>query len=73
MPGRTDSRLRMVAILLVFAVFATAAGLRLGYWQVVAADELTARPPGVRGLDGEPGPWFAPTSSIAMASCWPSW
>ena len=40
--GRTDSRLRMVAIMLVFAVFATAAGLRLGYWQVVAADELTA-------------------------------
>jgi cell division protein FtsI (penicillin-binding protein 3)/stage V sporulation protein D (sporulation-specific penicillin-binding protein) len=33
----------MVAILLVFALFATAAGLRLGYWQVVAADELTAQ------------------------------
>ena len=43
MLGRTDSRLRMVAILLVFALFATAAGLRLGYWQVVAADELTAQ------------------------------
>ncbi len=43
MLGRTDSRLRMVAILLVFAVFGTATGLRLGYWQVVAADELTAQ------------------------------
>ena len=41
--GRTDSRLRMVAILLVFAVVAMAAGLRLGYWQVVASDELTAQ------------------------------
>ncbi len=33
----------MVAILLVFAVIGTAAGLRLGYWQVVASDELTAQ------------------------------
>jgi len=41
--GRTDSRLRMVAILLIFAVFGTAAGLRLGYWQVIAADGLTAQ------------------------------
>ncbi len=48
MLGRTDSRLRMVAILLVFAVFATATGVRLGYLQVLAADEFTAkivRPP----------------------------
>ena len=35
----------MLAILLVFAVFASATGLRLGYWQVVAADELTAQIP----------------------------
>jgi len=41
--GRTDSRLRMVAILLAFAVIAAATGLRLGYWQVIAADELTAQ------------------------------
>ncbi len=41
--GRTDSRLRMVVILLVFAVIGTAAGVRLGYWQVVAADELSAQ------------------------------
>jgi cell division protein FtsI (penicillin-binding protein 3) len=41
MLGRTDSRLRMVAILLIFAVFGSAAGLRLGYWQVLAAPELT--------------------------------
>ena len=43
MMGRTDSRLRMVAILLIFAVFGTAAGLRLGYWQVIVADGLTAQ------------------------------
>lgn len=43
MLGRTDSRLRMLVILLAFSVFATAAGARLGYWQVVASDELTAR------------------------------
>lgn len=43
MLGRTDSRLRMVAILLIFAIFGTAAGLRLGYWQVIAADDLTAQ------------------------------
>ncbi len=41
MLGRTDSRLRMVGILMVFVIFATAAGLRLGYWQVVAAPELS--------------------------------
>jgi cell division protein FtsI/penicillin-binding protein 2 len=35
----------MLAILLVFAVFASATGLRLGYWQVVAADELSAEIP----------------------------
>jgi len=33
----------MVAILLVFAVIGTAASLRLGYWQVVASDELSAQ------------------------------
>ncbi len=43
----------MVAILLVFAVFASAAGLRLGYWQVVAADELTATIPAAAALPAE--------------------
>jgi cell division protein FtsI/penicillin-binding protein 2 len=43
MAGRTDRRLRMVALLLVFVVFGTAAMLRLGYWQVVAAPELVVR------------------------------
>ena len=43
MSGRTDRRLRMVAMLLVFTVFGTAATLRLGYWQVVAAPELVAQ------------------------------
>ena len=42
MMGRTDSRMRMVALLLVFAVFGSAATLRLGYWQVVAAPALAA-------------------------------
>ncbi|MEX1296224.1 MAG: penicillin-binding protein 2 [Candidatus Limnocylindrales bacterium] len=43
MLGRTDSRLRMVAILVAFAVIGVAASARLGYWQVVASDELTAQ------------------------------
>jgi cell division protein FtsI/penicillin-binding protein 2 len=38
--GRTDRRLRMVALLVVFAVFGSATMLRLGYWQVVAAPDL---------------------------------
>src|SRR3990172_8230798 len=42
MLGRTDRRLRMVALLLVFTVFAMATMLRLGYWQVVAAPDLVA-------------------------------
>jgi stage V sporulation protein D (sporulation-specific penicillin-binding protein) len=42
MLGRTDSRRRMVAILLVFAIFASATGVGLAYWQVVAASELQA-------------------------------
>jgi cell division protein FtsI/penicillin-binding protein 2 len=41
--GRTDSRLRMVAVMLAFLIVAVAAGIRLGYWQVVASDELTAQ------------------------------
>ena len=40
MLGRTDRRLRMVALLLIFAIFGSAAMLRLGYWQVVAAPDL---------------------------------
>ena len=43
MMGRTDSRLRMVAILVAFAVIGVAATARLGYWQVVASEELSAR------------------------------
>jgi cell division protein FtsI (penicillin-binding protein 3) len=42
MLGRTDRRRRMVALLLVFIVFASATTLRLGYWQVVAAPDLVA-------------------------------
>lgn len=40
MLGRTDRRLRMVALLVVFAIFGSATMLRLGYWQVVAAPDL---------------------------------
>jgi hypothetical protein len=43
MAGRTERRLRMVALLLAFLVFGTAAMLRLGYWQVVAAPDLVLR------------------------------
>lgn len=42
MLGRTDSRLRMMALLLVFVMFGSAAVLRLGYWQVVAAPALAS-------------------------------
>jgi cell division protein FtsI (penicillin-binding protein 3) len=35
----------MVAVLLVFAIFAGATGVSLAYWQVVAAAELTAKIP----------------------------
>jgi cell division protein FtsI/penicillin-binding protein 2 len=43
MAGRTERRLRMVALLLAFLVFGSAAMLRLGYWQVVAAPDLVIR------------------------------
>src|SRR5688572_22395098 len=34
MLGRTDSRLRLVALLVVLTLFATALGARLSYWQL---------------------------------------
>jgi cell division protein FtsI/penicillin-binding protein 2 len=40
MLGRTDRRLRMVVLLVSFVVFAVAAVLRLGYWQVARGSEL---------------------------------
>lgn len=59
MLGRTDRRLRMIALLLVFTVLGSAAAFRLGYWQVVQGPELRARaqsslprptdPPVIRG------------------------
>jgi len=42
MLGRTDSRLRMMALLLIFVMIASVAVLRLGYWQMVAAPALAA-------------------------------
>lgn len=41
--GRTDSRTRMLLVLLAFAVVATAASVRLGQWQIVEAGELSTR------------------------------
>jgi cell division protein FtsI/penicillin-binding protein 2 len=41
--GRTDSRTRMLLVLLAFAVVATAASVRLGQWQVVEADKLSSQ------------------------------
>src|SRR3954453_18392315 len=38
--GRTDRRLRIVLLLVFFAVFASAAVLRMGYWQVPGGAEL---------------------------------
>ena len=43
MLGRTDSRTRMVLIMLAFAVVAGAASVRLGQWQIVEAGDLTAQ------------------------------
>ena len=42
MLGRTDSRARALAVLLVFALVALTLGLRLSYWQVTRRDELAA-------------------------------
>jgi cell division protein FtsI (penicillin-binding protein 3) len=40
MLGRTDSRLRLVALLGIFALIASLLGLRLAYWQIGQADML---------------------------------
>lgn len=42
MLGRTDRRLRLVVLLLVFISLATAIGVRLVYWQVARGPELRA-------------------------------
>jgi cell division protein FtsI (penicillin-binding protein 3) len=42
MLGRTDSRARMVLVMLAFAVVAVAAAVRLGQWQIVQAEDLSA-------------------------------
>ena len=43
MLGRTDSRRRLLFVLLVFVVVAASLELRLGYWQVVRQEELSAK------------------------------
>ena len=40
MPGRTDSRIRLLALLCVFLVGALALGARAAYWQVLDHDRL---------------------------------
>ncbi|MGZ8437931.1 MAG: peptidoglycan D,D-transpeptidase FtsI family protein [Candidatus Limnocylindrales bacterium] len=42
MPGRTDSRVRLLALLCVFLIGALALGVRSAYWQVVDHERLTA-------------------------------
>ena len=42
MLGRTDSRRRLIALLLVFVVVALALAARLSYWQVVDREHLAA-------------------------------
>lgn len=42
MPGRTDSRARLLLVLAGFIVIATAITGRLAFWQVVRGDELAA-------------------------------
>jgi cell division protein FtsI (penicillin-binding protein 3) len=43
MLGRTDRRLRLIALLGAFVLVAGALGARLGYWTVVRASDLSAR------------------------------
>src|SRR6478672_6217345 len=43
MLGRTDSRSRLLVLLLVFVVAAFAVVGRLAYWQVLQRDDLTAQ------------------------------
>ncbi|HVM29601.1 MAG TPA: penicillin-binding protein 2 [Candidatus Limnocylindrales bacterium] len=43
MLGRTDRRLRHLALLTTFVVIAAALGIRLSYWQIAQADDLRAR------------------------------
>jgi cell division protein FtsI (penicillin-binding protein 3) len=43
MPGRTDRRWRSAAVLVTIVVLAAVGVLRLAYWQVVMAPELTER------------------------------
>src|SRR5438105_11364757 len=38
--GRTDRRLRIVLLLVFFAVFGAAAVIRMGYWQLARGAEL---------------------------------
>jgi cell division protein FtsI/penicillin-binding protein 2 len=42
MPGRTDSGRRLLLLLIVFALGASALVTRLGYWQLVRHDDLVA-------------------------------
>ena len=46
MPGRTDSRIRLVALLIVFLVASLALTARSAYWQVVDHDRLVAEAAG---------------------------
>src|SRR5215210_2018967 len=40
MLGRTDSRLRLIGLLVVIAIFAGVLGVRLAYWQLGEGPEL---------------------------------
>src|SRR3989304_5361583 len=42
MPGRTDSRIRLLVLLVVFLVASRALTARWAYWQVLAHDRLVA-------------------------------
>jgi cell division protein FtsI (penicillin-binding protein 3) len=56
MLGRTDRRMRMVALLVAFAVFAGAAVARLTYWQVSEAPRLAAKAISYMAPPSEPEP-----------------
>ena len=59
MLGRTDRRLRMVALLVIFSLFGTTAMMRLSYWQVIAAPDLVVKATGMMRA--------APATTLARA------
>ena len=72
MLGRTNSRRRLLVLLMVFVVGSLALFARTAYWQVVNGDFLMARRPRPRPRSGSRSPAGAARSTTGPArSCWP--